>query len=153
MAHALRHNEALARRKINHPIFQIDQEAPVQHEKEFIDVFVLMPMILALHHSHPDNRIVHLAKGLVVPFVGASIGQLLHIDYLKRPLQNVQLGFVGKVLRGFIRVHDLSLNAETAERTHLACGVRHRVEHDLLRRDATRRTLEACAPDYSSPSK
>jgi len=41
---------------------------------------------------------------LVVPFVRARIGQLLNIDYFERPMQNVQISLVRKVL-GFVRAH------------------------------------------------
>ena len=55
MAHAFRHDEALSRRKIEYAIFEIDQESPIEHEEEFIDVFVLVPVIFALNHRHPDD--------------------------------------------------------------------------------------------------
>ena len=55
MAHAFRHDEALSRRKIDYAIFEIDQKPPIEHEEEFIDVFVFMPMIFALDDRHPDN--------------------------------------------------------------------------------------------------
>jgi hypothetical protein len=80
MAHAFRHDEALPRCKINNAVFEIDQEMSVENEKKFIDVFVFVPVIFALNYRHSHDRIVHLAKGLVVPFVCASIGQFLDID-------------------------------------------------------------------------
>src|SRR5439155_25299750 len=49
MAHALGNEEALLRRKIDDAIFEIDQELSVQHEKEFIDVFVFVPVIFDLN--------------------------------------------------------------------------------------------------------
>ena len=54
MAHAFRHDEALSRRKVDDSIFEIDQELPIEHEEKFIDVFVFVPVILALNdrHSH-----------------------------------------------------------------------------------------------------
>lgn len=55
VAHTFGHNEPLTRRKIDDAIFEIDQKAPIQHEKEFIDFVVLMPVILALNHRHPDD--------------------------------------------------------------------------------------------------
>src|SRR2546428_7869430 len=84
MAHAFGHDEALAWQKIDGAIFEIDHETPVEDEKEFINLFVFVPVILALHDSHPDDRIVHFAKRLIVPFVRAGISQFLHIDQLKR---------------------------------------------------------------------
>src|SRR6476620_69290 len=102
MAHTFRHDEALTRHKIDDAIFEIDQEPSVEHEKEFVNVLVFMPVILALHDRHPDDRVVYLAERLVVPFVGACIGQLLHIDQFKRPVQNVEVSFVQKILWRFV---------------------------------------------------
>jgi hypothetical protein len=51
MAHTFRHNEALSRRKIDNAIFKIDQEVSVEDKKEFIDVFMFVPMIFALNRS------------------------------------------------------------------------------------------------------
>ena len=73
MAHTFRYDETLPRLKINHPTVKIDQEPPMEHEKEFIDPFMFMPVIFTLNYRHPDDRIVHLAKRLVVPFVCAGI--------------------------------------------------------------------------------
>src|SRR5438128_11787003 len=108
MAHAFGHDEALFRRKIDNAIFEIDQEMPVENEKEFIDVFVFMPVIFAFKHRQPNDGIVYLAKRLVVPFVRASIGQFLNIDQFKRSAQNVKVSLVRKILRRFIGIHDLS---------------------------------------------
>jgi len=55
MAHAFRHDEALSRRKIDYAIFKIDQKPPLEHEEEFIDILVFMPVIFALNHRHPDD--------------------------------------------------------------------------------------------------
>ncbi len=51
MARAFRHNEALPRRKIDNVIFKIDQEMSVENEEEFVDVFVLVPVIFTLSMS------------------------------------------------------------------------------------------------------
>ena len=55
MAHTFRHNETLSWRKLNHAIFQIDQKPAIQHEKEFIDVFVFVSVILILDDRHPND--------------------------------------------------------------------------------------------------
>ena len=55
MAHSFRHDEALSWGKIDDAIFEIDQQSPIQHEKEFIDVVVLMPVIFALNDRHPHH--------------------------------------------------------------------------------------------------
>src|SRR6516165_7938957 len=44
-----------------------------EHEKEFVVVIVLMPMILALHDAEAYNGIVHLAERLIIPLVGAGL--------------------------------------------------------------------------------
>ena len=114
MAHTFRHDEALSRGKIDDAIFEIDQETPIEDEKEFINLFVFMPMIFALNYGHPDDRIVYFAQRLVVPLVRARIGQFLHIDYFQRSAQNVEVSLVRKILRRLVGIHDLSLNAEDA---------------------------------------
>ena len=80
MAHTFGNNKALLRRKINNAIFEIDQEMSVENKKEFFDIFVFVPVIFALNYRHPYDRIVYLAKRLVVPLVRAGIGQFLDID-------------------------------------------------------------------------
>jgi hypothetical protein len=47
MAHTFGHDEALLRHKINNAIFEIDQEMSVKNEKEFIDIFVFVPVVFA----------------------------------------------------------------------------------------------------------
>ena len=73
MTYTFGNNKALPRSKIDNAILEIDQEMSVQNEKEFIDVFVLVPEIFALNHGQPDDRIVYLAKGLIEPLVCAGI--------------------------------------------------------------------------------
>ena len=115
MAHAFRHDEALSRRKIDDAIFQIDQEPPIEHEKEFVDVVVYVPVIFALHYCDPDDGVVHFAKRLIVPFVGASISEFLHVDQFKRLVQSVQISLVGKFFDVLWRSHDLNFTAEIAQ--------------------------------------
>jgi len=73
MAHTFRHDEALPGRKSDNAILEIDQEMSVENEKEFIDIIVFVPVIFALHYRHPDDRIIHLAQRLIVPFIFARI--------------------------------------------------------------------------------
>ena len=84
MLHTARHNETLAGSKIDRAIFEVDEQTPVDHVKEFIELFVLVPVLLALDDTEPDDRIVHLAERLVPPFLGALIGEPAHIDHLER---------------------------------------------------------------------
>jgi len=112
MAHAFGHDEPLLRRKIDNAIFEINQKMSIENEKELIDVIVFVPMIFALNHRQPNNRIIHFAKRLVIPRVRAGIGQFLHIDQFKRSVQNVKVSPVRKISRRFVGTHDLSFNAE-----------------------------------------
>ena len=104
MPNPFRHDETLPRTKINNLVFQIDQEMAVEHKEELVDVVMLVPVVFALQYAEPHDRFVHLAQRLVVPFVRARIGQLLNIDYFERPMQNVQISLVRKIL-GFVRAH------------------------------------------------
>jgi hypothetical protein len=104
MPHTFGNNETLSRSEIHSATFEVDEKTSIKNEKEFIDVVVLVPVILTLDHGHPDHRIIHLAERLVVPFVSAGVRKLLHIDELKRAMQNVEVSLVRKFLNRFSRV-------------------------------------------------
>lgn len=84
MPDPFRHDETLPRSKINNLVFKIDQEMAVENKEEFVDVIVLVPVVFALQNAQPYDRVVHLTKCLVVPFVRARIDQFLNIDYFER---------------------------------------------------------------------
>jgi len=115
MANPFRNDEALARRKFDNAIFEIDQKISIENEKEFINVLVLMPVVLTLHYCHPDDGVVDLAKRLIVPLVRARIGQFLRIDQLEWSMQNVEISLIWKILRGFVWFHDQNLTAKITE--------------------------------------
>ena len=112
MTHTFGNNKALPPSKIDNAILEIDQEMSVQNEKEFINILVFVPVIFALHHGHPDDGVIHFAKRLVIPFVGAGIGQLLHINQFERPVQNVQVSFVWKLFNRCFRGHRLEFTKQ-----------------------------------------
>ena len=89
MLHSAWHDEALLRPEINRAIFQIDQETSFDDVKEFINVRVFVPVIFTFDNSETNDRVVHLAQRLVPPLVGDTVDQLLNINQLKRPVQNV----------------------------------------------------------------
>src|SRR3981081_1117142 len=99
MLHTARHNEPLARRKIDRAIFEVDEQTPVNHVKEFIEFFVLVPVIFALHDTKPDHRVVHLAERLIPPFFSAFIGELADIDDLQWLMENIEKRLVRKGVR------------------------------------------------------
>jgi len=84
MPNPFRHDETLPRPKINDLVFKVDQEMAVENKEEFVDVIMLVPVVFALQNAQPHDRVVHLTKSLVVPFVRARIDQLLNIDYFER---------------------------------------------------------------------
>ena len=61
MNDAFRNDKPLSRLQLHRTILQIDDEAPVEHKKEFIVVVVLVPVLLALHYAEPDDGTVYLA--------------------------------------------------------------------------------------------
>jgi len=99
MPNPFRHDETLPRSKINDLVFKIDQEMAVENKEEFVDVIMLVPVVFALQNAEPHDRVVHLTKSLVVPFVRARIDQLLHVDDFKRSMQSVQVSLVAKIRR------------------------------------------------------
>jgi len=105
MPHTSGHHETLSRVESDNAIFKIDQKIPVENEKELIDVVVLVPMVFALHHRHPHDRVVHLAERLVVPLIFAGVRQFLQIDQLKWSMQNIEVGLIRKILNRFIDIH------------------------------------------------
>ena len=99
MPDPFRHDETLPRSKINNLVFKIDQEMAVENKEEFVDVIVLVPVVFALQNAQPYDRVVHLTKCLVVPFVGASVGQFLNVDYFERAVQNIEIGLIREIWR------------------------------------------------------
>jgi hypothetical protein len=111
MAYSLGNNKTLIRRKIDCASFEVDQKMAIHDIKEFIEVFVLVPVIFTFDHTQAHNCIIYLAERLVVPFIGTGLGQLLDINNFERRMKNVEVSFVGKILSGFLGFHGLSLNA------------------------------------------
>jgi len=52
---ALRDHEALPWAEVYCPIFQVDEEATLDHVEELIFLVVLMPMVLTLHDAQAHN--------------------------------------------------------------------------------------------------
>jgi hypothetical protein len=69
------HHEALPRSKLHRTTFQVDEEPPLHHVEELILFVVLVPVIVALDHTQPHDRIIDLAERLVVPAIGARVDQ------------------------------------------------------------------------------
>ena len=99
MSNAFGYDKPLSRRQLNDSIFEINQELAFDNIKKFVDVRVRMPMIFTFDDAEPDNRVVNLGQGLVPPFVGAGIDELLHIHDLQRFMQDVEVRLGRELLR------------------------------------------------------
>jgi hypothetical protein len=77
------YNEALLRLKINRTVLKINDEMSLENEEELVIVIVLVPMVLTLHDTQTNNRIVHLAERLVVPLIRASRNERRDINEAK----------------------------------------------------------------------
>ncbi len=84
MQHSSRHNKALFWPEFLRPPFQIDQETSLNDIEELVEIVVLVPVVFALHDSETDDRVVDLAKSLVVPGIGARIDARLNVNALER---------------------------------------------------------------------
>ena len=61
MQYAFWDDESLSGAEPNGASFQVDSQLAFDYIKEFIIVVVLVPMVLALHHSEPNHRVIHAA--------------------------------------------------------------------------------------------
>jgi len=76
---AARNKQALARRKLYRSIFQVQEKAALQDEKELILQVMLVPVEFALEYAKPDNAVIYQAKRLIPPAVGAFVGKPPHV--------------------------------------------------------------------------
>jgi hypothetical protein len=164
MSNTLWDDKALTRLELDRFVFEVDQKISIEHKKEFVDVVVFMPMIFAFQNADPHHRVIHFAKRLIVPLVLARIDQLLNVNQLQRPVQNIQVSLVRKIFR-FVYGHDVDLSTNCLGSARaLACTVRRLAEQNFLSENyfnevrdcegAIASTRGACAPqNHSSPSK
>ena len=69
------HHKTLLRHQFYNFVFKIYKELALENEKEFVIIVMLVPMVLALHESESNHRIVNFGKSLVVPLIGACFDQ------------------------------------------------------------------------------
>jgi len=96
MQYAFGDDESLSEAKPNGPPFQIDSQLAFEHIKEFVIVVVLVPMVLTLDHTDPNNRCVDLAKRLIDPR-HLRIGERFLIDDLKCAVQDIDSRIVREI--------------------------------------------------------
>jgi len=75
MLDAFGNDESLLWLQINRAIFEIDDKVPLQDKEKLVVIVMFVPVIFALHDPQANNGVVHLAKRLVVPLMGAGFHQ------------------------------------------------------------------------------
>ena len=79
--------------------FQINQQLAFNDVKEFIVVSVLVPVVLALDDSQPNDGIVDLAERLVEPFVSGCMRYRLRVNDLERLVGDVEVRLIRELSR------------------------------------------------------
>lgn len=75
-------------------VFQVNEQRTFENEEELVFSIMLVPMKVALENAQPNDAIVHLAKGLVVPFLAASGHEARHVDQLERTKLRIEMNVV-----------------------------------------------------------
>ena len=83
MDNAFGYDERLTRRKVDGPVFEIDQQSPGDHVEEFVVPIVFVPMVLAFNDPNPNNGVIHLTQSLIKPFKIERSRELLDINYFE----------------------------------------------------------------------
>src|SRR5207253_120291 len=96
MQNPLGDDGALSRTQLHRAAFEINQQLPFNHVEEFVIIVMLVPMVFTLHNTETNHRPVHPAEGLVVPLVGAGVGEGSFIHDFQRLAKNVESGLVGE---------------------------------------------------------
>jgi hypothetical protein len=75
MHDSLGNDETLPGVEFDGTVFKIDEQMALDYVEEFVVHIMLVPVILTLHNAQANNRIVNLAKRLVVPLEFAGVGK------------------------------------------------------------------------------
>src|SRR5262249_7136500 len=94
MEDTARDGETLSREQFHRAALEIDEKPSVDDVEELVLLLVLVPVILALEHPEPHNRVVDLRQRLVVPAISARVSQGLQVDELQGLVQNVEMSSV-----------------------------------------------------------
>jgi hypothetical protein len=73
-------DKALLWRQRHRAAFQVDDKLATEDEEKLVIVVVFMPMILSLHDAETHNRVVLLAKSLIVPLICTSLHKGGQVD-------------------------------------------------------------------------
>jgi len=95
MNHAFRNGISLVRFQGYRPVLQINQKLSLQDEEELVFIIVLVPVKFALHDAQAHHAVIHLAKGLIVPFFFAGGNEAWNVDQLEKAELRFQVDVVG----------------------------------------------------------
>ena len=95
--------DGLARPELDHAVLEVDEQGAVEHHEELILILVPVPVILALQHAQPNDRIVDLAERLVVPLVLTRVDQRLDVEPLAGRLRENQHAAKGPLITSCAR--------------------------------------------------
>src|SRR5437867_3526270 len=96
--HTSGNRECLPRVQLNRPVLQVDQELSLDHVEEFIFLFVLMPMELALDNAQTDHAITHPAQRLVIPTLLACVRERLDVNQFERTEAGIEVDGIGRLI-------------------------------------------------------
>jgi hypothetical protein len=98
MPDALGNDKSLLWLQVDRAIFEIDDEVPFQDKEELIVVLMFVPVVLALHDPEANNGVVHLAKRLVIPLIGAGFHQGPDVHQVKGRKLDIEVSGVRIIL-------------------------------------------------------
>ena len=84
----------MSRREFNTAVLEVNIKFSLHDVKELVVVVVLVPVVLSLHDAETNDRLIHLAKSLVVPLMRTGVCESFLVNHLKRPVKNVEVRFV-----------------------------------------------------------
>ena len=90
MPDAFGNDKSLLWLQVDRAIFEIDDKVPFQDKEELIVVLMFVPVILALHDPEANNGVVHLAKRLVIPCIGAGFHQGRYVHQVKGRKRDIE---------------------------------------------------------------
>jgi hypothetical protein len=77
---------------------KVDNEISIENKEKFVVIVMRVPMGLPLHNPKANYRVVHLAKGLVVPTIRAAGDQRWDIDHGKCWEKSIQAAIIWVLL-------------------------------------------------------
>ncbi len=109
MPDAFGNDKSLLWLQINRPIFEIDDEVPLQDKEELVVVVMFVPVVLALHDPQANNGVVHLAERLLIPLLGAGFHQDWNVNQVESRKLYIEVSGVRIIL---LFAHGLNLRVE-----------------------------------------